>query len=182
VFEGFSRAFVREAINRSSENAVDRRRFLRAAGIGGAGLVGVGVLGGCATGGPDGVTSIAKATEATEDPAISDAAVLNFALNLEYLEAEFYHYAVFGYGLANSLLSGSGHLGRVTGGAQVPFKTPRFRKYAQEIASDEVAHVKFLRSALGDAKVSRPDIDIKNSFTAAARAAGLISSTQTFNP
>jgi len=176
----FGKKLIRTMISRSAENPQDRRRFLKAAGAVGFGVVGASVLPAAGASATAGTMTAAKREEDENPP--SDGAILNFALNLEYLEAEFYHYAVFGYGLANSLLSGSGHLGKVTGGAKVPFKTPRFLKYAQEIASDEIAHVKFLRTALGDAKVSRPDIDIKNSFTAAARAAGLISSTQTFNP
>jgi hypothetical protein len=64
----------------------------------------------------------------------------------------------------------------------VNFKTAAIRQYAKEIAGDELAHVKFLRTALGAAKVSRPKIDIRASFTAAARAAGLITAGQTFDP
>ena len=53
-----------------------------------------------------------------------DAAVLNFALNLEYLEAEFYQYAAFGTGLSGGLTNGKGKHGGVTGGRQVAFATP----------------------------------------------------------
>jgi Ferritin-like domain len=37
---------------------------------------------------------------------ISDINILNFALNLEYLEASFYSWAVFGKGLDNETLGG----------------------------------------------------------------------------
>jgi rubrerythrin len=107
---------------------------------------------------------------------------LNFALNLEYLEAEFYSYAVFGHGLPYDLTTGKGDRGSVIGGRQVAFATPHIKRYAAEIARDEKRHVKFLRTALGSAKVAQPQIDIKNSFTAAARAAGLIGAGQTFDP
>jgi Ferritin-like domain len=107
---------------------------------------------------------------------------LNFALNLEYLEAEFYSRAVFGRGLPAALTTGRGTRGEVTGGRRVPFATPVVRQYAIEIARDEQAHVAFLRTQLGGAAVARPAINIESSFTVAARAAGLIGPGDVFDP
>jgi hypothetical protein len=164
----FGKTVVRDMINRSAENETDRRIFLKSAGVAGLGVVGGTALSGVA------------ASPASAAP--SDGAILNFALNLEYLEAEFYQQAVFGKSLGDNLTSGKGRKGGVKGGRKVDFATPRIAKAAREIAQDELAHVKFLRTALGGAKVARPQIDLKNSFTAAAQAAGLIGKNQTFDP
>ena len=116
----------------------------------------------------------------------TDADVLNFALNLEYLEAQFYAFAATGQGLPNSSLNGTGTQGSVKGGRQVAFTDPVVAEYAREIAIDERAHVDFLRTALGMAAVAQPEIDISSGpdgpFSAAARSAGLIGAGQSFDP
>jgi len=172
----FGTKLVVDMVDRSAETPADRRRFLR-----GAGLMGMGVLGAAAVGTGTAGTASAS-TPATTGGGPSDATVLNFALNLEYLEAEFYSYAAFGHGLADSCTTGTGTRGGVTGGRQVRFRSPKIAAYAKEIAGDEVAHVTFLRGALGRSAVSRPAIDLRSSFTAAAQAAGLIGKGQTFDP
>ncbi|MCY1141590.1 ferritin-like domain-containing protein [Actinoplanes sp. Pm04-4] len=173
----FGKKLVGQMIARSSENATDRRRFLQSAGALGLGVVGAGALGSSAA-----LADSDMAGTVGAEAAPSDGAVLNFALNLEYLEAEFYSFAVHGHGLADGLTTGTGRRGGVTGGKKVPFKTSRIRQYATEIAADELAHVKFLRGALGSAAVSRPAINIRDSFTAAARAAKLIGPNAVFDP
>ena len=168
----FGKKMVADMISRSAENEHDRRSFMRAAGLAGLGTVGAAALAGSG--------SLTAAAAPSDGP--SDGAILNFALNLEYLEAEFYSYAYWGEGLDSTQTSGSGSRGKVTGGKKVHFKTRAIKEYAREIAMDERNHVAFLRGALGGAKVAEPAIDLKNSFTNAARAAGLIGSHQTFDP
>jgi hypothetical protein len=118
--------------------------------------------------------------------AVTDADILNFALNLEYLEAQFYYFAFFGEGLPASILGGTGTRGNVRGGRKVNFTDPVVSQYAAEIAADERAHVEFLRTALGGAAVAQPELDISadpnGAFSTAARAAGLITAGQSFDP
>ena len=156
----FEKKFIAEAINRSAENRLDRRRFLRAAGIGGLGVGAATMLG-------------APEAFAQDSSGPSDAAILNFALNLEYLEAQFYSIAATGSPLPGSILGGTGTKGAVSGGRPVTFSDPKIKSYAQELAKDEKEHVVFLRTALGSAAVAQPAIDIDASFKAAAKAAGL---------
>jgi len=148
------------------EARLERRTLLRAMLAGGAAAVAGSMLGGCG----------GEGTPISVGPNI-DLDVLNFALNLEYLEAEYYLRGTTGIGLS-AADAGAG-AGAVVGGRAVTFATPAFQQYAEEVAADELAHVKFLRAALGSAAVPRPAIDIENSFNAAANAAGL---GATFDP
>ena len=162
-----------DATGRDAGTSVDmragRRAFLQSLGLATAGFAALGT--GVVTNG-----GVAQAAPLT------DADILNFALNLEYLEAEFYLQAAFGRGLADGDTTGKGDRGAVSGGGKVPFQSKDVRDYALEIAKDEEDHVKFLRAGLGKAAVARPKIDLKKSFTAAAQAAGVIGKGDSFDP
>jgi Ferritin-like domain len=166
-----------DKIDELIRNKVSRRKFLAGVGSGLGTTAALTLAAGC---GGNSTTMMATTTPApttTGAPAITDADILNFALNLEYLEASYYLFAATGSGIPAANTGASP--GTVTGGAAVPFKTPAIQAYAEEIANDELAHVLFLRSALGSAAVDMPAIDLTNSFNAAASAAGI---GATFNP
>ncbi|MEA1083415.1 ferritin-like domain-containing protein [Sphingomonas sp. M6A6_1c] len=164
------------ALDARVQRRSERRDFFRTA----IGAMAVTAAGASALG-------LAGAAEAQTTTTYSDQDILNFALNLEYLEAQFYAFATGGAGLAATLLTGTGTQGaaNVSGGAAVTFTDPVLARYAREIAADEVAHVTYLRTALGSSAIAQPALDLSvgpnSAFSAAAVAAKLIAAGQTFN-
>lgn len=117
-----------------------------------------------------GIGAISAGTLATsrlgaQSSSFTDIDILNFALNLEYLEAEFYSYATTGAGIDAQGISfaGSGNTGATTGGKQVTFTDTQVQRIAQEIAQDELTHVSFLQSAIksfGGTPIAKPAINL----------------------
>ncbi|MER3480402.1 MAG: hypothetical protein C4327_07985 [Meiothermus sp.] len=138
---------------------LNRRQALKQLGVVGTGAVLGGVVSGC-------IPSMAAKQNI-------DADVLNFALNLEYLEAAFYLAAV---GRINEIkaIGGSAEIklpSGFNGTTPVPGLSDAVFQYATEIANDELAHVKVIRGALGAKAVDRPVLDLGPAFDAAGQAA-----------
>jgi hypothetical protein len=121
---------IRETAEKVDPNT--RAAFLKKAGLGGAAIVGGGAFMGLMPG------------IATAGVAASDVAILNFALTLEYLEADFYAQAK-----SNNMGNGNGNLTR----------------FVNVVAAHEAAHVSFLKNALGSAAVKKPRFDFKATVT-----------------
>jgi len=126
------------AIRETAEDAgATRSQFLKRTGMAGAGFAAGGVLFG-------GLVSPADAAISTRRPSkANDVKILNYALTLEFLEAEFYRLAI-GRGGING---------------------PAVKTFARVVYAHEVAHVKFLRGALGSAAIKKPRFDFGSTVT-----------------
>ncbi len=169
-----------DTLERRAERRADRRKAIM---MGGAALAGMMLT-----------SKMAKAQAA----AITDADVLNFALNLEYLEAQFYTLATAGVFITDPsvAISINSSDGMTQGGtvvtkaginmpvAKIAFTTPVLADYAMETAMEEQNHVRFLQSGIAaemGVAVAMPDIDLFNSFNALAAAAGIGSAFDPFD-
>ena len=184
---------ILEVLDAAAKRREQRRGFLKAAGAATAAVGGLSLLAACDDDDNNTPTPMPTPTPtATPTPAVSDGDILNFALQLEYLEAQYYSFAAFAQGLTPAQLSGSGTRGDVSLSGPNPPRGVNFTgetligRYAREIAADEIAHVNFLRTALSGAQVAQPAINISGdangAFTAVARAAGVVGATGIFDP
>ena len=167
-----------EKQNNGNTFAPTRRTFMAGAGA----VSAAALVAGCSSSGSVNSGGTAPVTPPTTAPAISDNDILNFALNLEYLEAEVYLRASTGAGVS-AADAGSSSAGSVNGGAQVSFSgNTVLQQFFYEIAQDELNHIRAIRAAItgnGGTPIDRPTIDLTAGFTGIATAAGLPAS---FNP
>lgn len=136
--------------NEALVTTANRRAFLK----------GVGMTGICLAG----ATMIGTAPEASAQSAalaVSDTDILNFALNLEYLEAEFYLMATYGTTLVKSgVITSADETGPTIGGHLVSGGFSTYATLATALRNDELNHVRYLRSVLGSRAVKKPAINL----------------------
>jgi hypothetical protein len=173
-----------EKLKELVDRAVSRRKFVAGAGAV-AGVTAALTITGCGGGSSNPTPTPTPTPTATP----TDNDILNYALNLEYLEAQYYLYAATGAGLTAADISAGASssftkVGTVKTGnaAMVSGTTPEQQEIINEIAFEERAHVRFLRTALGANAVPMPDIDL-SFFGPLAVAAGITTaSAPAFNP
>ncbi len=118
---------IRETAEATPE--ATRADFLKKAALGGGVLIGGGAV-------LSGFPAVAAAGRPSRR---QDVAILNFALTLEFLEAEFYKEALTDAGLTGDVLSTT-----------------------QIVSAHENTHVKTLKAVLGAKAVKKPQFDFKN--------------------
>jgi hypothetical protein len=132
--------------------ALNRRHFIAALGMTGA-AAGAGLMSGCTVGSSTVVSTTTAGAGETD--------ILNFALNLEYLEATFYAYITQGTDLPAASIVNSGAITGAPG--KLTFtgtNAQQITDLLNEIYFDEKNHVTTLLSLLGTVAVPRPAINL----------------------
>lgn len=125
------------AIEEAAEAAgATRAQLFKRTGIATAGLIAAGTV-------FEGLLSPAQAAISSKPSAKNDVKILNYALTLEYLEADFYNQAVLKAWLPGSLVA----------------------NFAEVVAAHEDAHVRLLQFVLGRAAVAKPTFDFGDTIS-----------------
>jgi rubrerythrin len=133
------------AIRESAEAAgLDRGDFLKKGALAGGGLIAGSAMFGTFLASAEAAISTTKRSKA------NDVKILNYALTLEFLEAEFYKQAV-----ANKAYGASADL----------------KRFAEVVARHEARHVTFLKGALGAKATKKPAFDFADTVTDQAKFA-----------
>ena len=167
-----------DTLDKLYQKGLSRRNFMIAAGATGTAAA----LAGC---NDSFTTTTATPTAAT---GITDTDILIFALNLEYLEAQFYLYAATGAGLApaDTVGGSASAFGTTAGTTIVPAVTKLNgltaiqQNFVNELAYTEQTHVRLLRAALGSSAPPMPVIDL--TFFGPLGVAAKITTAPTFTP
>jgi len=128
----------------AESTGLDRGDFLKKGALAGGGLIAGSAMFGTF------LSSAEAAISSTKRSKKNDVAILNYALTLEYLEAEFYKQAV-----AN----------------QAYGTNPALKAFAETVAKHEAKHVSFLKGALGPKAIKSPKFDFADTVTDAAKFA-----------
>ncbi|MBA3729197.1 MAG: ferritin-like domain-containing protein [Sphingomonas sp.] len=112
-------------------------------------------------------------SEAVAQQAVSatDIDIVNFQLNLEYLETDYYLRGAMGVTADQALGGVQG--APVKGGRKIKFSNPVREGMIKNIAGNEMAHVRFAQAVTGSRAIKRPPIDFDAGFAAVAAAAGI---------
>jgi hypothetical protein len=119
------------------------------------------------------VSAALPLSEAVAQQALSatDIDIVNFQLNLEYLETDYYLRGSMGITADQALGGVQG--APVRGGRKVNFSNPVREGMIKNIAGNEMAHVRFAQAVTGGRAIRRPPIDFEAGFAAVAAAAGI---------
>eukprot|EP00271_Cylindrocystis_brebissonii_P020655 TRINITY_DN6934_c0_g1_i2.p1 TRINITY_DN6934_c0_g1~~TRINITY_DN6934_c0_g1_i2.p1 ORF type:complete len:305 (-),score=52.48 TRINITY_DN6934_c0_g1_i2:513-1427(-) len=100
----------------------------------------------------------------------TDKDFFELALNLEYLEAEFYLKSVYGYGVegVDKKLTGGGPNSK---GGKIASLSSDIQAVAEMFALQEVGHIRIIREYLKKEKISRPLVDIDGNWQVVFKAA-----------
>jgi hypothetical protein len=155
--ENFDPTATVDKINKiAADRATNRRRFISALGMAGAAAGAAALMSGC--------SNASTSNVAVNTSGVAQTNILNFILNVQYLEATFYSYLTTGADISGSAGVNLSNSGAITGApAALTVAAPitqQILDLLNEIYFDEINHVSFLQGILGSAAVPRPAINL----------------------
>lgn len=118
----------------------------------------MGLAGGAAGVGLAGCGERSETPSAVVAAGPSEMDVLNFALNLEFLEATIYSFATQGEDLPSGLIAGSGPIAGAS--SKLTFPNQETTDLLNEIYFDEISHIENLQRVLGSNQIARPALNL----------------------